>query len=217
MPLLSGKKRQDLIDLLLSLPNIGDPASRNLLLADLPGPVQNAIPAAGAPAVHIANIVDTLNDEGRTQADGTVPLRIVLENAVYLVRGSRLAGQLQAVLDSLAAPPAAAGGAPAPVPAPAPAPTASLDRLTGAQRKQLYDALLSAFPTPTDLRRMVNFGLNENLDRITTGSGLGDLVLSLMTWAQAQGRMQDLVQAALADNPGSPEVHAFARLVGLRP
>ena len=40
MELLTPKKRLELQDLLLSLPNIGDSATRDLLLADLAGPAQ---------------------------------------------------------------------------------------------------------------------------------------------------------------------------------
>jgi hypothetical protein len=138
-----------------------------------------------------------------------------------MMQGSGLAAQLQTLHDAIqAAPPPPAGGAtvqtvittPA---APAPSPSISLTQLTGPQRKQLYDALLSAFPTASDLGRMVTFGLNENLARITTGSSLGDMVLSLMTWAQAQGRMEDLVKAALADTPGNAALQAFAKAAGL--
>jgi hypothetical protein len=36
--------------------------------------------------------------------------------------------------------------------------------LTGRQREQLCDALISAFPTRTEMARMVNFKLDVDLD-----------------------------------------------------
>jgi hypothetical protein len=222
MSLLTRAQRQALVDLLMRLPNINDAASRNLLLTDLPQSLTRAIPFDGAAGTHVANIVNAVNDDAWARLpDGTVPVLLVIENAIYMMHGSGLAAQLQTLHDAIqAAPPPPAGGAtvqtvittPA---APAPSPSISLTQLTGPPRKQLYDALLSAFPTASDLGRMVTFGLNENLARITTGSSLGDMVLSLMTWAQAQGRMEDLVRAALADNPGNAALQAFATAAGL--
>jgi effector-associated domain 1 (EAD1)-containing protein len=221
MGLLNRSQRQTLVDLLLRLPNIGDAATRNVLLTDLPPGLVNTIASANAPATHIANIVNAVNDDAWARLpDGTVPLLLLIENAIYMVQGSGLAAHLQTLHDTLQAAPAAPGGstpAPADSPAPAPAspPTIVLTSLTGPQRKQLYDALLSAFPTPTDLARMVAFGLNTNLAQISTGSNLGDMALSLMTWAQAQGRMEDLVRAARQDNPGNAALQAFAQAAGV--
>jgi hypothetical protein len=227
MSLLTRAQRQALVDLLMRLPNINDAASRNLLLTDLPQSLTRTIAFDGAAGTHVANIVNAVNDDAWARLpDGTVPVLLVIENAVYMVQGSGLAAQLQTLHDAIqAAPPPQVGGAtgqtgittpPVPPPAaPAPTPSISLTQLTGPQRKQLYDALLSAFPTASDLGRMVTFGLDENLARITTGSSLGDMVLSLMTWAQAQGRMEDLVKAALADTPGNAALQAFAQAAGL--
>ena len=161
-----------------------------------------------------------MNDDALTQTDGTVPLRTVIENAIYLVRGARLAGQLQAVLDGLTASAAATVAAAPPAPpnvAPATPPALSLTNLTGPQRKQLYTALLSAFPTLADLRRVVTFGLSQNLDQITTGGSLDQMALDLITWAQARGRTEDLVKAALDDNPDNSTLQAFGKAAGLIP
>jgi hypothetical protein len=37
----------------------------------------------------------------------------------------------------------------------------------------------------------------------------------LIQWATAQGRLTDLINAALDDNSGNPELKAFAASVGL--
>jgi hypothetical protein len=229
MPLLTRAQRQALVDLLMRLPNINDAASRNLLLTDLPQSLTRTIQFNGAAGTHVANIVNVVNDDAWARLpDGTIPALVVIENAIYMVQGSGLAAQLQTLHDALQAAPAPQAGeatvqtviatptAPTPS-APATPPTISLAQLTGPQRRQLFDALLSAFPTATDLERMVTFGLNENLARITTGSSLRDMVFSLMTWAEAQGRIEELVREALAANPGNAALRAFAQAARLAP
>ena len=188
-------------------------------MTDLPQSLTRTIAFDGAAGTHVANIVNAVNDDAWARLpDGTVPVLLVIENAIYTVQGSGLAAQLQTLHDAIqAAPPPQAGGATVQtvITTPTAPPSIVLTQLTGPQRRQLFDALLSAFPTTAALERMVTFGLNENLERITTGSSLGDMVLSLMTWAQAQGRMEDLVRAAREDNPGSPDLRAFAQAAGL--
>src|SRR5689334_9728054 len=76
------------------------------------------------------------------------------------------------------------------------------------QWKVFADALLAAFPTRGDLRRLVSYGLGKNLDEIS-GDGLADLVHNLLVWADAQGRMDALVQAACAANPGNQALRVF--------
>jgi hypothetical protein len=242
MGLLTRDERRTLTDLLLRLPNIGDAAARSLLLTDLPSGLQNSIPFDNAPAIHIANIITAVDSPAWSQLpDGTIPLLLVMENAIYTVQGSGLAGQLQALHDTLkarstgqAVSTTVASGDPASS-APAPntsntstsSPSASsgntgtpparppLQTLTTDQRKQLYNALLSAFPARSDLARMVNFGLNANLDAIAGGTSLSDTVFNLIQWATAQGRLEDLINAALDANAGNPDLKAFAAQVGL--
>src|SRR4051812_44057965 len=93
-----GERRQ-LIDLLLKLPNMGNAAARRLLVASLPRALQDAIPAADAAGQHIANIVDTVNNDPYVQlADGSWPVMIVIEDAMYMVRGTTLENDLKALL-----------------------------------------------------------------------------------------------------------------------
>lgn len=206
MRLLTRAERQNLIDLLLQLPNSSNAAARNLLLADLPRELRNVIAFDAAPGNHIANIVDTVISEAWSQlADGTVPLQVVIENAIFSVRGSRLAGQLQTLLAAVrsrvgqSAVNVVAGNAGDP-----------FDNLTIAQYQQLHSALLSAFPSQDTLRQMVFFGLGQNLATIAGGSDLSAVTLSLIQWAQGQGKIKDLIQAAVAANAGNPQLRAFA-------
>jgi hypothetical protein len=83
--------------------------------------------------------------------------------------------------------------------------------LTGTQREQLQQALLSAFPGAGPLAMMVSFKLNENL-AIVAGSGpLGEVAFNLIIWAEAQGKLVDLINGAHEQVPGNPKLLAFAR------
>jgi energy-coupling factor transporter ATP-binding protein EcfA2 len=81
-------------------------------------------------------------------------------------------------------------------------------KLTGMSRRQFSDALLSAFPTPGDLERMVAFGMDANITTFANGN-LSELVFRLVQWAEAQGRLEELVHAAYSNNPKNPILAAF--------
>src|SRR5689334_21765490 len=82
--------------------------------------------------------------------------------------------------------------------------------LSGSQFKQLQEALLSAFPTQSELAQMVQFGLNQNLDAIAGTGRLADVVFQLIRWAEAQSRTVELVTIARDVNPGNLALRAFA-------
>jgi len=79
----------------------------------------------------------------------------------------------------------------------------TLTSLTGSQAKQFQEALLSAYPSRSALTRMVKFGLDENLDTITSSGNLSETDFELITWAEAQGRLEALLAAARAEAPGN--------------
>lgn len=224
MSLLTRPQRRQLEELLMRLPNINGAASRNLLLADLPRDLTRTIEFDAAAGTHVANIVSVANDDTWARLpDGTVPLLLVIENAIDMVRGSGLAAELQKFHDTIQSVPPPGDGTsrhtvstttPSAQAPPQASSTISLTNLTGLQRRQLHNALLSAFPTMADLQQMVAFGLDGALTRMA-GGNLSDMTLSLMTWAQAHGRMEDLVKAALAENPTNPDLRAFAQAAGL--
>jgi hypothetical protein len=83
--------------------------------------------------------------------------------------------------------------------------------------RDLQDALVKAFPAQANLRQMVRFGLNENLDAIAGGDTLSDVVFSLIQWSEAQARTDELLVAARNQNPGNPKLRAFAERVQLAP
>ena len=92
---LTQDEQEELVTLLSRLPNKSD-AVRRQLLAGVPTEVQDNIEFAGAPGVHIRNIVYTVTDPNWDPlSDGSRPVLTVIDNAIRQVRGSRLAGDLQ--------------------------------------------------------------------------------------------------------------------------
>jgi tetratricopeptide (TPR) repeat protein len=84
-------------------------------------------------------------------------------------------------------------------------------KLTGSQIEELQKALLDAYPTPNALAQMVRVRLDENLNAIASGDDLSQMVFKLITWAETNGRLVDLVNGAHAANPGNPELGAWVR------
>ncbi len=88
--------------------------------------------------------------------------------------------------------------------------------LTGDQRKRIQAAFLSAFRHYPELERMVSFGLNENLAAIADEtSDLSDVVFCLIEWAEAQGRVPDLLRAACAERYANPALDTIAGELGV--
>ncbi len=85
--------------------------------------------------------------------------------------------------------------------------------LKGEQIKSFTSALMSAFPTPDKLQRMVRFGLNVKLQEIVVHGPLADMTFMLVAWAEEQGRLDDLLRAALAENPTNPLLRNFTQEV----
>src|SRR5438034_4441879 len=88
-------------------------------------------------------------------------------------------------------------------------------KLTGPQVKQLRDALISAFPTYEPLDEMVRIGLNENLSAVAGEGNLREVVFALIRWAEAQGRITELVVAANEENPGNAALKEVSRQFSL--
>jgi len=76
-------------------------------------------------------------------------------------------------------------------------------QLTGKQIAQLRDALVEAYTTDT-LVIMVRFELNERLEVIAGGQNLSVLTFNLVNWAEQNGRIEELIQAAYRYNKGNP-------------
>jgi len=80
--------------------------------------------------------------------------------------------------------------------------------VTGEQLQGLRDALVSAYPDSRSLAAMALFELGENLNVITEAGNLNDRAFELIRWCQAAGRLDELVRAARAQNPGNEALAA---------
>lgn len=89
--------------------------------------------------------------------------------------------------------------------------------LTGKQQEQLQKALLSAFPSQLALAQMVSFELNQNLNVIAGGNNLSEVVFTLMQWAEAHGKLDELVIGARYANPGNVALRLGAEELKLAP
>ena len=84
-------------------------------------------------------------------------------------------------------------------------------KLTKQQRVQLFNALTTAFPSWNALELMVRLQLGENLHAISSPlSNIDNVVLDLITWAEAGGYLGELTDGALAQKPNNPQLKAFA-------
>jgi hypothetical protein len=75
--------------------------------------------------------------------------------------------------------------------------------LTGDQTEQLVDALTSVGDLDV-LKRIVKYGLEENLSTIASDRNLTTAVFDLVAWAERTGRTADLIHAAVSEIPGNP-------------
>ncbi|MEC4816352.1 MAG: effector-associated domain EAD1-containing protein [Scytonema sp. PMC 1069.18] len=83
-------------------------------------------------------------------------------------------------------------------------------RLSGQQRQELQNALVDAFPNKSSLEQMLSFGLDKNLDAIAGDGNLQKIIFNLITTAESEGWIEDLIFAARRSNPGNTSLQAIA-------
>lgn len=83
--------------------------------------------------------------------------------------------------------------------------------LTTAERRALAQALQSAYYNPSELEQFVYFGLGEKLDEVAAPGTLPARVMALVQWAEAAGRIDEVIRAAYEHKPGNPRLAAFRR------
>ena len=81
--------------------------------------------------------------------------------------------------------------------------------LSSEHRKKLRNALIDAFPEKSSLEQMLWFELDKNLDVIADGTSLEVVVFKLIKIAEAQNWVENLIFAALRENPGNPSLKAI--------
>ena len=79
----------------------------------------------------------------------------------------------------------------------------------GEYGEKLHAALRAAYPSVEDLRQFVSFRLEQSLDAISEGN-LTDRAYSLIAWAEANGRLRELVEKATAYRPGNVTLAAVS-------
>lgn len=212
MGLLTRDERRDLIEMLLKLPISLDAQTRRLLVRSLPIAIQQNISYSAIPRIDIETFIDSAEADSAQQADGSWPIVLVIEDAIGLVAGSMLASRLQQLLDVLRTRAAESSGQPGTQTAARQGPL----RLNNAEQEQLLNALLSAFNLE-ELNSLVYFKLGVDLDDISGKTNRRAAATDLIRWAISKGRLEDLIAAARAENPGNPDLRAFADQVGIKP
>jgi endonuclease G, mitochondrial len=81
--------------------------------------------------------------------------------------------------------------------------------LSGGDKKQLREAIQSAYPDPADLAMFVDESLNQSLACISTAGSHSAVIFDLITkWAIPKGYIDDLI-LALAKDTNNPEIQRF--------
>jgi Trypsin-like peptidase domain/Effector-associated domain 1 len=88
--------------------------------------------------------------------------------------------------------------------------------LDGAQRKRLCEALGVAFSLK-ELKRMVRFRLNLDLEDVSEAGTKADVIYELVEYASRRDLVRPLVEGARAENPANPALAAFLDTLGLDP
>jgi V8-like Glu-specific endopeptidase len=83
--------------------------------------------------------------------------------------------------------------------------------IDGRKRREIREALIEAFPMPKDLRMVTDEVLNVPLQNVTgIGGDMETMAFDLIGWAQARGRLTELVIGAATVNPTVPGLKALA-------
>ncbi len=100
--LITQEEREKLIGMLYELPNIEYANVRHSLVSTLPAKLQSNIAFDKPPELHITEIVDlVISDSHFKLPDGSYPIIVLIENALNIVKKSKLGGNLQSLLETL--------------------------------------------------------------------------------------------------------------------
>ena len=81
--------------------------------------------------------------------------------------------------------------------------------LAGSERKKLRQAIINAYPSKAKLKMMVSDELEENLDAIAGGENLDEIVFNFIEWAESQGKLETIIDAAIRSNRGNQQLREF--------
>ena len=86
-------------------------------------------------------------------------------------------------------------------------------KLSGGEKRQLWQALLDAYRTYNALKIMVQFQLDETLEVIVGTGDLRTVVFDLIEWSESRGRLEQLIIGSYAENSGNPILKEFYQTV----
>lgn len=84
--------------------------------------------------------------------------------------------------------------------------------LSGNELKILVDAIITAYPTKTQLKMMIvyGFGMDEHLTALMGGDNLQEIVFNFITeWAIPHGKIEYLIEKAYQQNLNNPKLKDF--------
>lgn len=87
--------------------------------------------------------------------------------------------------------------------------TSSFVNMNPSQRKQFREALMDAFPRKMNLEIMLSEELEWNLYEIVGEGNNADIIFELIKYAESQGNLVELLEAAKRANPGNPKLRNF--------
>jgi uncharacterized protein YjbI with pentapeptide repeats len=82
-------------------------------------------------------------------------------------------------------------------------------KLSGKQREEFQNAMVSAFPKTISLEMMLKNKLSKNLEVIAKGNDQKEIIFKLINRAESEGWLEELVYKAHEHNPGNPELKQF--------
>jgi hypothetical protein len=83
--------------------------------------------------------------------------------------------------------------------------------LTSAQRQQLLEAVVGAYPSKASLAQAVYYEFRTNPDVISSGDTLQAFALDIVSWAEMHGRTEELVKAVRRANPSNEPLQKFEK------
>ena len=83
--------------------------------------------------------------------------------------------------------------------------------LTSAQRQQLFEAVVGAYPSKASLAQAVYYEFGTNPNVISSGDTLQAFALDIVSWAEVNGRTEELVKAVRRANPSNEPLLKFEK------
>ncbi|MCU0500524.1 MAG: effector-associated domain EAD1-containing protein [Anaerolineae bacterium] len=83
--------------------------------------------------------------------------------------------------------------------------------LTSAQRRQLFEAVVGAYPSKASLAQAVYYEFGTNPNVISSGESLQAFAQDIVSWAEVNGRTEELVKAVRRANPSNEPLLKFEK------